>query len=227
VRQVSCPAVLYNLLVKKFMEKVSSKEWWPVECGLDWPAPKDATFERIVGAVLVQNATWHNNASRAIQNLKNLGILEPLRLFKSDFEMLKDAIRPAGCMGRKLKVLREIAQLVTMMNMNRMDIHSLRQVLLNVDGIGPETSDVILLYACNRPVIPISTPAMRILERFCGLEAKDYVGWQTYVENNLPKDVRTYRTFHALLVEFGLNFCTKIRPKCEVCIIKEYCNYRS
>jgi len=97
MKQCSCPVVLYKLLLKRFMDKVPPNEWWHIEKGLDWPAPKGATFERVVGAVLVQNTSWHNNASRAIENLRKLGILEPLKILKTDSEVLKDAIRPAGC----------------------------------------------------------------------------------------------------------------------------------
>lgn len=86
-KQGSCSEFLYNLLLERSMDKIPSNEWWHVEKGLDWPAPKDATFERLVGAVLVQNTSWHNNASRAMENLKKLGILEPLKMLKTNSEV--------------------------------------------------------------------------------------------------------------------------------------------
>lgn len=220
----SSPSVLYELLSGKFMTGVPSSEWWVTDRGLDWPAPKDAIFERMVGAVLVQNTSWHNNANRAIENIRNLGILEPIAMLKTDSEILRNAIRPAGFMDRKLEVLRGIAELMTKTGIDKMDTPSLKQALLGIRGIGHETSDVILLYAFGRSVMPVSTPARRILKRFCGLDIKDYMGLQKYLENSLPKDVNTYRTFHALLVEFGLNSCLKTKPKCDGCVINENCN---
>ena len=205
------------------MDEIPSDEWWHIERNLDWPPPKNAIFERIVGAVLVQNTSWNNNASGAVENLKKLGVLEPSKMLKTNYEVFRNAIKPAGFMDRKSKVLREIAELMTKKDLGKIDTSSLRKILLDIGGIGPETSDVILLYAFNRPIIPISTSAKRILERFCGLKNEDYGDWQIYIERTLPKDVQVYKTFHALILEFGQKFCIKIKAKCGICIVRESC----
>ncbi len=218
----SCIFTLYRLLLDKFLDEIPSDEWRRTKSGLDWPAPENATFEKIVGAVLVQNANWRNNASKALENLRSMGFLEPSKIIEAPSNMLKDAIRPAGFASRKLKALYEVSKLMINVRLDSLDTYSLRRRLLDVNGIGPETSDTILLYAFNRPVIPVSKFARRILKRFCNLQLKDYTGWQKHIQENIPKDVEIYKTFHALLVEFGLKYCTN-KPRCNLCPIKMDC----
>ena len=218
----SCIFTLYRLLLDKFLDEIPSDEWRRTKSGLDWPAPENATFEKIVGAVLVQNANWRNNASKALENLRSMGFLEPSKIIEALSNMLKDAIRPAGFASRKLKALYEVSKLMINVRLDSLDTYSLRRRLLDVNGIGPETSDTILLYAFNRPVIPVSKFARRILKRFCNLQLKDYTGWQKHIQENIPKDVEIYKTFHALLVEFGLKYCTN-KPRCNLCPIKMDC----
>ncbi|MEM3793180.1 MAG: endonuclease [Candidatus Bathyarchaeia archaeon] len=222
--ETSCPSMLYRLLVDEFLDEVPPNEWRRTGKGLDWPAPENATFERIVGAILVQNANWRNNASKAVENLKKMGILEPSKIVETPPTLLKEAIKPAGFTYRKLKTLYEVSKLMISLRLDSLDDPSLRRRLLSVDGIGPETSDTILLYAFNRPVIPVSKYAKRILERFCDIHLKNYLEWQTYIQESIPRDVETYKTFHALLTEFGLKFCTD-KPKCNLCPIRADCRY--
>ncbi|MEM2240193.1 MAG: endonuclease [Candidatus Bathyarchaeia archaeon] len=222
--KASCPSMLYRLLVDEFLDEVPPNEWRRTGKGLDWPAPENATFERIVGAILVQNANWRNNASKAVENLKKMGVLEPSKIVETPPTLLKEAIKPAGFTDRKLKTLCEVSKLMLSVRLDSLNGYSLRRRLLAVDGIGPETSDTILLYAFNRPVIPVSKYARRILERFCDICFKNYLEWQTYIQENIPRSVETYKTFHALLTEFGLKYCTN-KPKCNICFIKADCKH--
>ena len=218
----SCTFTLYRLLLDKFLDEIPSDEWRRTRSGLDWPAPENATFEKIVGAVLVQNANWRNNASKAVENLRKMGVLEPSKIIEIPSNVLKDAIRPAGFASRKLKALYEVSKLMINVRLDSLDAYSLRRRLLDINGIGPETSDTILLYAFNRLVIPVSKFARRILERFCSLQLKNYTDWQKHIQENIPRDVEIYKTFHALLVEFGLKYCTN-KPRCNLCPIKMDC----
>lgn len=222
--EASCPSTLYRLLKGRFLDEVPSDEWRRTGEGLDWPAAENATFEKIVGAILVQNANWRNNASRAVENLRRMGILEPSKIVNTSPSLLKEAVRPAGFTDRKLKTLYEVSKLMLSSRLDSLDDHSLRRRLLSVNGIGSETSDTILLYAFNRPVIPVSKYVKRILERFCNIHFKNYSEWQTYIQENVPEDVETYKTFHALLTEFGLKYCSN-KPKCNLCPIRTDCRY--
>jgi endonuclease-3 related protein len=94
---------------------------------------------------------------------------------------------------------------------------ALREELLAVSGIGPETADSILLYAAERPVFVIDAYTIRILSRHQLLpEETSYAEAQQWVTDHLPEDVQLFNEFHALLVAVGKDFC-RPRPKCPGC----------
>jgi endonuclease-3 related protein len=94
----------------------------------------------------------------------------------------------------------------------------LRERLLAIHGIGPETADSILLYAGGHPVFVVDAYTHRILGRHNLANGKpDYGSVQSFFETHLPKDAALYNEFHALLVNVGKNWCRKSRPRCEEC----------
>jgi endonuclease-3 related protein len=99
----------------------------------------------------------------------------------------------------------------------------LRQQLLKVYGIGPETADSILLYAANKPIFVIDAYTRRIISRL-GLAAEkdDYDVYQTLFMDALPRDAELFNEYHALLVRAGKEACRK-QPLCERCCLFEVC----
>ena len=95
-------------------------------------------------------------------------------------------------------------------------VQTLREKLLAVHGIGPETADSILLYALNKPNFVVDAYTRRIGQRLGLFDFEDYHQIKEYFENNLPKRVRLYNEYHALLVALGKNFC-RPRPLCQNC----------
>ena len=98
----------------------------------------------------------------------------------------------------------------------------LRQQLLDVHGVGPETADSILLYAGGLPSFVVDTYTHRVLARhgWIGFDA-DYQQIQDYIEGELPAEVPMYNEFHALLVRLGKDYCWKSKPKCGQCPLRE------
>jgi endonuclease-3 related protein len=102
--------------------------------------------------------------------------------------------------------------------MFRKPTHELREQLLAVHGIGPETADSILLYAGAHPVFVVDAYTHRILGRHGLTDGQpDYGAAQSLFEANLPRDAAMYNEFHALLVNVGKNWCRKSRPRCGEC----------
>jgi endonuclease III related protein len=106
--------------------------------------------------------------------------------------------------------------------MFRSGLSTLREQLLAVHGIGPETADSILLYAGHMPTFVVDTYTHRVLARhgWIGYEA-DYHEIKDYFESALPADVPLYNEYHALLVRIGKDCCRKTNPKCDVCPLRE------
>lgn len=97
------------------------------------------------------------------------------------------------------------------------DTHHLRNLLLDINGIGPETADSILLYALNRPIFVVDAYTKRFLKnhRLWNGDSK-YDDIQHYFMSNLPPDTYLFNEFHALIVYLCQKYCKKI-PYCSSC----------
>jgi endonuclease-3 related protein len=203
----------YDRLFKAF----GPQHWWPAR----------SPFEVIVGAVLTQNTNWQN-VEKAIGNLREADLLAPHALYNAPAEELEGLLRPAGYFRVKTLRLRSLLEFLSkrfdgsLEAMFRTDLHTLREELLAVKGVGPETADSILLYAGGLPVFVIDAYTHRIFARhgWIGFDA-DYHQIQDFAQSSLPEDARLYNEYHALLVHVGKHFCRKSKPKCSECPLKE------
>jgi len=174
------------------------------------------------GAVLVQNTSW-KNVERAIDNLREAELLEPRRLWAAAPEELAELVRPAGYYRLKTNRLRNLLEfLITQYDasleaLQSADLAELREQLLRVRGIGPETADSILLYALHRPVLVVDTYTYRVFARHGWIDVDaDYHELQQHLVSELPEDSKLYNELHALLVNVGHHHCRRT-PKCEAC----------
>jgi len=188
------------------------RHWWPGE----------SPFEVLIGAVLVQNTSWQN-AEKAIDRLRRDDLLEPHALHAVPLEELEELIRPAGYYRIKARRLCSLLRfLVERYNgsleaMFQTGLADLREELLKIKGVGPETADSILLYAGGLPVFVVDAYTHRVLARhgWIGFDA-DYYQTQDHFFSGLPQDAALYNEYHALLVEVGKQHCRK-QPRCEGC----------
>lgn len=177
----------------------------------------------MVGAVLVQNTAWRN-VERAIENLREAGLMEPRALYAVPEPQLAELIRPAGYYQVKARRLRNLLRLIVerydgaLDAMFRTDLTTLREELLGVSGIGPETADAILLYAGGLPTFVVDTYTHRALARHGWIRYDaGYHEIKDHFESSLPADAALYNEYHALLVRLGKEYCRKTGPKCEAC----------
>jgi endonuclease-3 related protein len=97
----------------------------------------------------------------------------------------------------------------------------LREKLLSVHGIGPETADSILLYAGNHPVFVVDAYTHRILGRHGITDGKpDYEKVRALIETSIPRQPDLFNEFHALIVNTGKVWCRKNAPRCEQCPLR-------
>src|SRR5205807_2624184 len=105
--------------------------------------------------------TWAN-VEKAVDNLLSAwgpdGLRCPEMVPSTSYETLAGLLRPAGYHSAKPRKLQNLARFVIeeggveKLAASKEDTHSLREKLLQVWGVGPETADAILLYALDRPV---------------------------------------------------------------------------
>jgi len=137
---------------------------------------------------------------------------------------LASLIRPAGYYNVKAKRLKNLVRFLynnygcNLSRMRKRDVRSLRNELLQVNGIGQESADSILLYALEKPVFVIDAYTKRILTRH-GLikEGATYQEAQNLFMKTFKKDVELFNEFHALLVKTGKDYCSKNKQKCSTC----------
>lgn len=213
-------------IYRKLLDSYGPQEWWPAKHSFQ---PRE--WEVCVGAILTQNTNW-KNVEQALFNLKKSGQLSPRHITDIDKRKLESLIKPSGFFKQKSKRLKEFARAA--MAEGKAEKHFktflqnvTREQLLQINGIGRETADSILLYAANKPFFVIDAYTRRILSRIGMIdEALDYDDIRTYLEFNLgPADVKMYQEFHALLVEHAKKYCTKSDPSCGECPINDNCRF--
>ena len=202
---------------ERLLAAFGPQNWWP----------GDSPFEIMVGAVLVQNTAWRN-AERAIENLREAGVMEPHSLYALPPVELAELIRPAGYYQVKTKRLRNLLKFVieefdgSLDAMFSTSLSTLREHLLAISGIGPETADAILLYAGGLPTFVVDTYTHRILARHGWIDYDaDYHQIKDDFESALPADAPLYNEYHALLVRVGKDYCKRTGPKCETCPLRD------
>ena len=205
---------MFDLMLNHF----GPQNWWPAETDL----------EVMVGAVLTQNTNW-KNVERAIENLKDKGLLSVANLNATPNSELAHLIRPAGYYNIKAKRLKNLMYFIAeryqadLSMFMEDDTQTLRQGLLSVNGVGPETADSILLYAAHRTVFVIDAYTYRILSRhgMISEEQATYDGLQDLFIDHLPEDASLFNEFHALIVQTGKNYC-KRKPLCDRCPLEKW-----
>lgn len=198
----------YYALYKRF----GPQGWWPA----------DTELECILGAILTQNTAW-KNVEKALENLRKEGLISIEKLALISIPALADLIRPSGYFNQKaMKVKNFIRFLMEnydgdLQKMLEEDTANLREKLLDVRGIGPETADSILLYAAKKPTFVVDAYTYRVLSRH-GLipEESTYGETQEVFMDSLPKDAQLFNEYHALIVRLGKEWCKK-SPMCEGC----------
>lgn len=202
-------------MYRAMLHALGPQNWWPGRTRL----------EVIVGAILTQNTAW-TNVARAIANLRRERVLTPEALAELPGPRLARLIRPSGYYRTKAARVKRFLRFLRAryaLNLSRMFARHpsiLREELLSVSGIGPETADSILLYAGGVPVFVVDAYTRRILGRH-GLIQPDatYDAVQVHVMENLPPDTRLYNEYHALLVAVGKDFC-RPAPRCARCPLR-------
>src|SRR3990172_5075082 len=203
---------IFHALLQHF----GPQHWWP----------GDSPFEIAVGAILTQNTNW-KNVARALENLKKADMLDAHSIDRIPLPELAELIRPAGYFRLKTKRLKNFVHWLV----NRFDgsmeamaacrLSTLREELLSINGIGPETADSILLYAVGKPSFVVDAYTHRIAVRHGWIEPEaGYDELKDHFESKLPDDVPPLNEMHALLVQVGKNYCRPREARCEQCPMK-------
>jgi endonuclease III related protein len=232
----------YAALVARY----GPQNWWPAQ----------SQFEVIVGAYLTQNTNW-SNVEKAIANLRRARTLSLTAMREMPLRKLEALVRPSGYFRQKARRLKAFIAFLddkysgSLARLFAQPTEKLRAELLELNGVGPETADSILLYGGNHPVFVVDAYTRRVLERHGVIGAKTgYEEIRALIENALSSATaeelhiqkpgldprhgasrmsraqrsdlaQHYNELHALIVRVGNHYC-RSTAKCEGCPLEKY-----
>jgi endonuclease III related protein len=209
-----------SLLVRVYetlLQVYGPQHWWPAE----------TPFEVIVGAILTQNTAW-KNVEKAMSALRNNGFLSFQELQHIPVADLAPMIRSSGYYNQKAGKLKTFCSYVgnhwqgDLEAFLDQDMAKLRNELIQLRGIGPETADSIVLYAAEQPSFVVDVYTYRVLSRHGWVpEQLAYDDLRDFFMDCLPRDVSLYKEYHALLVQVGHHHCRR-RPSCTGCPLESF-----
>ena len=211
----------YRLIFDAMYNSYGPQHWWPGE----------TPFEIMLGAVLTQNTSW-TNVEKAIIALKANQALDPKTIVSTKHDELASWLTPVGYFNVKATRLQSYCNWYLNSDqfekLNTYDTVELRNELLSVKGIGPETADDILLYAFTRPIFVIDAYTRRIFSRLGyidGDEAYEILRADFEKKLSLQTDkVQLFNEYHGLIVYHAKYFCKK-RPVCNKCCLRKHCDF--
>jgi endonuclease-3 related protein len=136
------------------------QHWWPAR----------SRFEVIVGAYLTQNTSW-SNVEIAMRKLRSAGVLNLTGIRKISIPKLEQLIRSSGYFRQKAARLKLFVKSLdenhggSLTRMFAQPTAKLREELLALNGVGPETADSILLYAGQHPIFVVDAYTRRMAAR--------------------------------------------------------------
>jgi endonuclease-3 related protein len=228
------------------LARYGPQNWWPAR----------SRFEVIIGAYLTQNTNW-SNVEKAMANLRGARLLSISAMRKASIAKLQALVRPSGYFRQKARNLKTFITFLdrrysgSLTRMFAVPTAELRVELLELNGVGPETADSILLYAGNHPVFVVDAYTRRVLlrhgiigqktpyEEIRGMieQAIGSSAAESLVVKNPASDPRHpvsrissaarsalaqhYNELHALIVRVGNHYC-RTKPNCEGCPLQRF-----
>jgi len=213
-RETSKALTIHELLIEEY----GQREWHPRD-----------PLSVLISAILSQN-TSDVNRDQAWRRLKErFPTWESL--LAADTVEIAEAIRPGGLANMKAPRILEILRAVkrergelTLDFLAEMEVDEAKRWLTSLNGVGPKTAAIVLLFSLGKPAFPVDTHVHRVSRRL-GLIGPKTSREKAHeiLEALLPPEI--YYTFHLNLIAHGRQVCKSQQPRCAACILREHCNY--
>lgn len=146
-------------------------------------------------------------------------------------EEIMEAIYPAGLAGQKgpriqnaLRSIRQERGELALDFLEEWPVGEAKAWLQQLEGVGPKTAAIVLLFTFNRPAFPVDTHIHRIARRI-GLAPPNTSAARAHELLEEIVDPERYYPFHIMLIRHGREICLARDPRCHICPIQEYCDY--
>ena len=175
---------------------------------------------RILIATILSARTKDENTTKAADKLFKL-YGTPQKLAKARVKDVEKVIKSVGFYHVKSKRIIEVANLILSKYNGKVpaDIDK----LVDIPGVGRKTANCVLVYAFEKPAIPVDTHVHRISNRLGLVDTKTPEETEMALREKIPK--KYWIDINNTFVMYGQNICKPISPMCDVCKIRKTCNY--
>ncbi len=196
-----------------------------------WARSRENPFETLIATIISQN-TNSKNAAKAFEQLSNKYEIIPEALANAKTDEIERRIKPAGLYKNKAEAIKQASKAIIekfhgdLETILSLELDEARKTLMEFQGVGPKTADIVLLFSGDKPTIPVDTHVNRVSKRLGLAPIKG--GYET-VRCSLQGfyDAKDYLAVHVLLVQHGRRYCTARKPLCKTCPVKHLCPSRS
>jgi endonuclease III len=180
---------------------------------------QDDPYKILIGTILSAR-TRDENTTKVVKKLFTR-FKTPDDIASADLDEIKELIRSIGFYNVKAKRIKQVSQIIVSKFGGRVpdDIDS----LLGLPGVGRKTANCVLVYAFNKPAIPVDVHVHRISNRLGLVRTKTVK--ETEIELNKMVDRRLWTRVNNTFVMYGQNVCLPARPSCKICDLKGICKY--
>lgn len=195
----------------------------------EWRDPLPPVDE-LVSTILSQN-TNDNNRDAAFKELKE-SFPDWEAVAAADTADVANAIRTAGLANQKAPRIQEALKEIKRHNGDSIDLAFLREMkieearswLLDINGVGPKTAAIVLLFSLGIPAFPVDTHIYRVTGRI-GIRPQNFSVEKThkYLEERIPEDA--YFDLHLNLIRLGREICGARKWHCYRCPVEDLCSF--
>ena len=188
---------LFVFLKEKNLLENSPAFWWP----------SYGCFETFVGAILTQNTKWIN-VEKSLENLKKYELLSLEKIADVDLVLFTTLITPSGFKNQKSKRLKQMCKNIIedFETFECFQENVSREWLLNQKGIGPESADAILCYACKQEEFVVDSYANKLLQKF-GFEFENYEDLKSWIEFGINENLDNIIRFYGFEISLNQIYC--------------------
>lgn len=216
-----------NNVYRALLSEHGPQQWWPH--GEDGDG--GGALEICLGAILTQNTAWRG-AAAALDNLRVAGVFALDAIAALPQDRLAELVRPSGHYNVKAHKLQQFARTVldehggALSSLLDGELEQVRERLLAIWGVGPETADAMLLYAARMPTFVVDAYSYRLFERLdLAPGERRYDVYRDFFMAKIGPDVERLNEWHALIVRHGQRVCRRSNPRCEQCALLPRCPF--
>jgi endonuclease-3 len=196
-----------------------------------WITKTNDPFKTLIVTIISQN-TADRNTSKAFENLSNKLKITPEALANAQISQIEQTLKVAGLYRNKARTIKNISRIIlekyhgTLTPILSLPLEEARKALMQLQGIGPKTADVVLLFCAQKPTIPVDTHVYRVSKRL-GLAPTEGDYETVRAALQALYDPKDYLAVHVLLIQHGRKYCKARNPLCKQCPVNKLCPSRN